>query len=196
MKIRDRLLLAAERQFAEQGALDATLTQIRDAAGASVGALYHHFPDKADLYRQVWAHALTDYQQHFWAAVGDSADAHAGVTAGVVEHLRWVSANQYRATVLLSARPPGVRESEGNRQFMTDVWRWWRTHAGYGVVRDLPFDLVYALWLGATQEYSRHWLAGDMRTAPTAVADELAEAAWRTLAATDDRDHHLEKGIR
>ncbi|MET7770408.1 TetR family transcriptional regulator [Nocardia sp. NPDC005366] len=182
MKIRDRLLLAAERQFAEHGALDATLAQIRDAAGASVGALYHHFPDKADLYRQVWANALTDYQQHFWAAVGDSADARAGITAGVVEHLRWVSENQYRATVLLSARPPGVRESDTNRQFMTDIWRWWRTHARYGAVRDLPFDLVYALWLGAAQEYSRQWLAGDMCAAPTAVADELADAAWRTLA--------------
>ncbi|WP_433660655.1 TetR/AcrR family transcriptional regulator [Nocardia sp. CA-128927] len=181
MKIRDRLLLAAERQFAEQGALEATLAQIRDAAGASVGALYHHFPDKADLYRQVWANALVDYQQHFWSAVGDSADAREGITAGVREHLRWVAENQYRAKVLTSARPPGVRESDSNREFMRNVARWWRTHAGYGAVRDLSLDLVYALWLGPAQEYSRHWLGGNMLAAPTDVADELADAAWLTL---------------
>nr|WP_232541655.1 TetR/AcrR family transcriptional regulator [Nocardia bovistercoris] len=175
------MLLAAERQFAEHGALDATLTQIRAAAGASVGALYHHFPDKSDLYRQVWAHALTDYQQHFWVVVGHSACAREGVTAGVREHLRWVGENQYRARILLSARPPGVRDSESNRAFLADVWRWWRTHANYGAVRELPFDLVYALWLGPAQEYSRQWLAGDMRAAPTSVAGELAEAAWLTL---------------
>ncbi|MFQ6325424.1 TetR/AcrR family transcriptional regulator [Nocardia sp. CWNU-33] len=185
MKIRDRLLLAAERQFAERGALETTLTQIRDAAGASVGALYHHFPDKADLYREVWAYALTDYQRHFWRAVGDSTDAREGITAGVREHLRWVAENQYRAKVLTAARPPGVRESESNREFMTNVTRWWRTHAGYGAVRDLSLDLVYALWLGPAQEYTRQWLGGDMRIAPRDVADELAEAAWQSLGVSN-----------
>ncbi|MEU0543448.1 TetR family transcriptional regulator [Nocardia sp. NPDC005978] len=181
MKIRDRLLLAAERQFAEHGALDATLTQIRDAAGASVGALYHHFPDKAELYRQVWAHALTDYQRCFWAAVGDSADAEAGVRAAVTEHLRWVTENQYRAQVLTSARPPGVRDSESNREFMRNVARWWRTHANYGAVRELDFDLLYALWLGPAQVYARGWLGGEIVTAPIDVAPQLADAAWQVL---------------
>ncbi|MBF6213619.1 helix-turn-helix transcriptional regulator [Nocardia puris] len=181
MKIRDRLLLAAERQFAEVGALETTLAQIREAAGASVGALYHHFPDKADLYRQVWAHALEDYQQHFWVAVSASSDAREGVTGGVREHLRWVTENQYRAKVLMSARPPGVRESETNRRFLTDISRWWRTHANYGAVRDLSLDLVYALWLGPAQEYSRQWVDGAVRAAPIEVGSELADAAWLTL---------------
>ncbi|MDR7167805.1 AcrR family transcriptional regulator [Nocardia kruczakiae] len=181
MKIRDRLLLAAERQFAEQGALDATLSRIRADAGASVGALYHHFPDKADLYRQVWANALADYQRHFWASIADSTDAESGVTAGVTEHLRWVTENQYRATILMSPRPPGVRDSDSNREFLTSVARWWRTHARYGIVRDLEFDLLYALWLGPAQEYSRQWVSGSLRTAPTDVAAELAVAAWKSL---------------
>lgn len=188
--------MAAERQFAEHGALDATLTQIRAAAGASVGALYHHFPDKSELYRQVWAHALTDYQQHFWVVVGQSADAREGVTAGVREHLRWVGENQYRAQILLSARPPGVRDSESNRVFLADIWRWWRTHASYGAVRDLPFDLVYALWLGPAQEYSRQWLAGDMRATPISVANELADAAWLTLGLASTTAAPGTKGTR
>lgn len=189
MKIRDRLLLAAERQFAEQGALDATLNQIRDAAGASVGALYHHFPDKAELYRQVWTNALADYQQHFWSAVGDSVDAESGVRGGVIEHLRWVTENQYRAKILTSARPPGVRESESNREFLRNAVRWWRTHASYGVVRELDFDLLYALWLGPAQQYSRMWLGGEIFTAPIEVAEALADAAWQTLRTTDKEDH-------
>ncbi|MFI5778373.1 TetR/AcrR family transcriptional regulator [Nocardia sp. NPDC051570] len=190
MKIRDRLLLAAEREFAEHGTVETTLGQIRDAAGASVGALYHHFPDKAELYRQVWANALADYQRHLWQVLGDSVDAQAGITGAVVEHLRWVAENRYRATLLTAARPPGIRESESNREFLRNGWRWWRTHAGYGAVRDLPFDLVYALWLGPAQEYSRHWLSGEMVTAPDDVTQVLAEAAWQALRArrTDDAD--------
>lgn len=183
MKIRDRLLLAAERQFAERGALEATLSRIRADAGASVGALYHHFPDKADLYRQVWANALADYQRHFWASIADSADARTGVVAGVTEHLRWVTEHQYRATVLMSPRPPGVRDSDSNREFLLSVARWWRTHARYGAVRDLEFDLLYALWLGPAQEYSRQWVGGNIRTAPIDIAPELAAAAWASLRA-------------
>ncbi|WP_040839254.1 TetR/AcrR family transcriptional regulator [Nocardia brevicatena] len=181
MEIRDRLLLAAERQFAEHGALDATLAQIREAAGASVGALYHHFPDKAGLYRQVWANALADYQRHFWAVVGESTDAKAGITGGVTEHLRWVHENRYRAAVLTAVRPPGVRDSDSNREFMGNIARWWRTHARYNAVRDLDLDLVYALWLGPAQEYSRQWLAGSIRRIPPVVAPELADAAWKSL---------------
>lgn len=180
--------MAAEREFAEQGALDATLHRIRDAAGASVGALYHHFPDKADLYRQVWTHALEDYQQHFWQSVGDSVDAESGVRAGVVEHLRWVTENQYRAKVLTSARPPGVRESDSNKEFLRNAYRWWRTHASYGTVRDLDFDVLYALWLGPAQQYARLWLGGEIYTAPTEVADTLADAAWQTLRADKQGD--------
>ncbi|WP_306364494.1 TetR/AcrR family transcriptional regulator [Nocardia sp. CC227C] len=181
MQIRDRLLLAAERQFAEYGALDATLSRIRADAGASVGALYHHFPDKAELYRQVWANALADYQRHFWSAVGDSADAESGIRAGVAEHLRWVTDNRHRAQVLTSARPPGVHESESNREFLRGILRWWRTHAAYGTVRELDFDLLYALWLGPAQQYARLWLGGEIHTAPVDVADPLAEAAWQSL---------------
>ncbi|MCM6777033.1 TetR family transcriptional regulator [Nocardia sp. CDC159] len=193
MKIRDRLLLAAERQFAEHGAVETTLGQIRDAAGASVGALYHHFPDKAELYRQVWTNALADYQRHLWQVVGDSTDARAGIEGGVIEHLRWVAENQYRAKVLTSARPPGVRESESNREFLRNVWRWWRTHAGYGTVRDLEFDLVYALWLGPAQEYARHWLGGEIVTAPTDIAPVLADAAWQALRAPRPDDKKADR---
>ncbi|GAA5046199.1 TetR/AcrR family transcriptional regulator [Nocardia callitridis] len=184
MRIRDRLLAAAEREFAEHGALEATLAQIRSAAGASVGALYHHFPDKADLYRQVWANALADYQDHFWDAVADSVGAEQGITAGVREHLHWVTENRDRARILTAARPRGVRENQGNREFLTVVARWWRTHAAYGAVRDLGLDVVYALWLGPAQEYSRQWLVGDIPTSPLDIADELADAAWRALAST------------
>lgn len=177
------MLAAAEREFSEHGPLDATLARIRQSAGASVGALYHHFPDKADLYRQVWEYALADYQRCFWGAVGESADARSGVVEGVRAHLRWVSENPHRATILLSARPPGVRESESNRTFLTDVARWWRTHAGYGTVRALDFDVLYALWLGPAQEYSRQWTSGAIPVPPTEVGEELAEAAWLVLGA-------------
>ena len=46
---RERLLRAALSKIDADGALAARLEDIRAQAGVSVGALYHHFPDKAAL---------------------------------------------------------------------------------------------------------------------------------------------------
>lgn len=46
---RERLLAAALRRFGEDGAVAVNLEEVRLEAGVSVGALYHHFADKAAL---------------------------------------------------------------------------------------------------------------------------------------------------
>ena len=45
---RDRLLDSALQRFADEGVLATTLDQVREGAGASVGAVYHHFPGGRD----------------------------------------------------------------------------------------------------------------------------------------------------
>lgn len=47
---RNRLLDAAERLFQAKGVSSTTLADIATAAGATRGAVYHHFKDKADLF--------------------------------------------------------------------------------------------------------------------------------------------------
>lgn len=180
MQVRDRLIQAAERQFAARGTLETTLADIRDEVGVSVGALYHHFPDKAQLYSAVWEHALADYQAAFWAAIRDSETAEEGVRSGVRAHLDWVSREPARAKILVAPRPAAARSSS-NTEFLRDTMRWWRTHAAYGAVRPLEFPLVYALWLGPAQEYARQWLSGQLDSAPATVAETLGEAAWQSL---------------
>lgn len=188
MQVRDRLILAAERRFAEYGALDTTLSDIRADVGVSVGALYHHFPDKSQLYRQVWEHALGDYQEHFWNVVRDSDTAEQGVKDAVRLHLSWVATHPSRATVLAGSKPPGIASNAANLEFFRNTMRWWRTHAGYGAVKALDFNVVYALWLGPAQEFSRLWLGGELEQDPTDVAEVLAEAAWQAVKAQDTKE--------
>ncbi len=178
---RERLLAAALERFARDGALGATLEDIRRDAGVSVGALYHHFPDKAALAATLYVELTGSFQEGFLGELRSHPGAQDGVKAGVAFYLRWVSSNRAAAAFLLAGRPDDEALRERNREFFADVRAWWQAHAHYGALRELPLDLVSALWLGPAHEYCRHWLAGRGRRVPTAVAGVLADAAWQSL---------------
>jgi AcrR family transcriptional regulator len=178
---RQRLLRAAVDEFTSRGALTVTLEDVRRAAGVSVGALYHHFPDKAALARAAYDEILGSFQEGFLGVLRAQPDAESAIKEGVRFHLRWVSSNRSAAAFLLAGRPEGAERLQRNRRFFAETLAWWDTHVHYGALRPLPFDLINALWLGPAQEYTRHWLAGRARRVPSAIADELAEAAWLTV---------------
>jgi AcrR family transcriptional regulator len=178
---RERLLAAALGRFDADGPLAATLEDIRRDAGVSVGALYHHFPDKASLAGSLYAETTGEFQRGFLTELRACAGAEAGIKTGVRFYLRWVSANRAAARFLLAGRPNTAALRALNRDFFAEVLAWWHTHAHYRAVRSLPFDVIHALWLGPAHEYSRHWLAGRGRRVPSEVAEVLAEAAWRAL---------------
>jgi len=181
---RERLLRAALSRFDADGALAARLEDIRAQAGVSVGALYHHFPDKAALADALHLELTEAFQGGFLAELRSHAGAEEGVKGGVDFYLRWVSANRSGAAFLLAGRPTSDALRERNRAFFADAMGWWQTHVHYGVLRELPFDVINALWLGAAQEYTRHWVAGRARRVPSEVAGVLADAAWATLKET------------
>ena len=101
LSARDRLLQAALVKFDADGALGATLEDIRREAGVSVGALYHHFPDKAGLAAALYAELTRAFQDGFLAELRARSGAEDGVKAGVRFYLRWVSANRTAAAFLL-----------------------------------------------------------------------------------------------
>lgn len=182
---RERLLQAALMQFDRSGTLAATLEDIRREADASVGALYHHFPDKAGLASALYVDLTRGFQDAFIAELRAHPDAEDGVRAGVHVYLRWVSANRAAAAFLLGERPAeDTALRELNRPFFTETLAWWETHVHYGVLRSLPFGLIHALWLGPAHEYTRHWLEGHGKRVPATVAGVLADAAWKTLKET------------
>ncbi|HEY2770867.1 MAG TPA: helix-turn-helix domain-containing protein [Solirubrobacteraceae bacterium] len=178
---RDRLLEAALARFGAEDPVAVTLEDVRQTAGVSVGALYHHFADKAALLDELYLELTRQVQAEFLGVLRAHPDAEAGVRAVVRHYLRWVSRNRAGARVLLGHRPAGPELKQLNRRFFADVLAWWQTHVHYGALRELPLELIHALWLGPAQEYTRHWLGGHTRRAPSAVADVLADAAWNAL---------------
>src|SRR5262252_6835028 len=60
-KTRRVLLEAAREVFTEQGYSQASIADVVERAGSSVGSLYHHFGGKAELFLALWH----EHQQAF-----------------------------------------------------------------------------------------------------------------------------------
>lgn len=177
--MKNSILDAALKAFGERGVLAATVDDIRREAGVSVGSVYHHFGDKEGVAAALWLDCLRRYQEGFLAELSRHPDARGGVEGAVRFHLRWCGANPERARFLLAGRP--AASVEANREFFAAVQAWLRPHVHYGAVRDLPLDVLHALWLGAAMEYSRHWLAGRVAAPSSRAISVLAEAAWNSI---------------
>jgi AcrR family transcriptional regulator len=178
---RSKLLEAARLRFAANGALTATLEDVRREAGVSVGALYHHFPDKAALAAAVYAHVMAEYQAGFITRLRGHATAEGGIRGGVDHHLRWVAAHRADAELLLGDRRDSPALREANGEFFTAVRDWWRPHQGYGALRPIQTPITAALWFGPAQEFSRYWLAGGAAKLPRGAIKTFADAAWAAL---------------
>lgn len=179
--VRARLLEVARRRFALDGALAATLDEVRREAGVSVGALYHHFPDKAALAAAVYAQALGDYQAGFVAMLRRHGSAEGGIRGGVEHHLRWVVAHRGEAALLLGDRLDSAALRDSNREFLSAIRDWWRPHQVYGVLQAMQPGITAALWLGPAQEFTRYWLAGGETKLPRGAVKAFADAAWAAL---------------
>ncbi|MGI8803078.1 MAG: TetR/AcrR family transcriptional regulator [Solirubrobacteraceae bacterium] len=81
---RVRILVTAQREFAERGFDGARLTDIAGQAGLSHPTLLYHFTSKADLYRAVIESAVLDWARETESAVSGALDGFDQV-AGVID---------------------------------------------------------------------------------------------------------------
>ena len=182
---RDRLLHVARRRFAVDGALVPTLDEVRREAEVSVGALYHHFPDKPALAAAVYAQLISEYQAGFVTMLRDHDIAEGGIRGGVAYHLRWVTEHRGEARLLLGDPLDSAALRDANREFFAAVRDWWRPHHAYGALQPMRLGVTAALWLGPAQEYSRYWITGEEAKMPRDAVDTFASAAWAVLRAND-----------
>jgi len=76
--VRMEFLDAARVVFAKRGFTDASVTEVVERAGASVGSLYHHFGSKSDLFLALWQRHHDEQLQIARAGVAQARQA--GVT--------------------------------------------------------------------------------------------------------------------
>src|SRR5712692_850125 len=68
------LLRIARELFAERGYARTTLDEVAERAGATKGALYHHFNDKLELFRAVFEELEKEMSDQIIAAAATAGD--------------------------------------------------------------------------------------------------------------------------
>lgn len=127
---RQRILDAATEVFGERGFSAATMADVVDRSGASIGSIYHHFGGKKDLFLAIFQRVADAVDRRIDAAMqqaGDAAgqlDPHRAFEVRVRAYLQAMWENRQAALVLTSADTPAGFEIT-RRARMTAAFRGW-----------------------------------------------------------------------
>jgi AcrR family transcriptional regulator len=99
---RAAILEAARRRFAEDG-YNASIASIVSEAGVTKGALFHHFPSKLDLFREVWTDLQTRMGEEALSEarkMSGEDDPYIQFLTGARVYLKWAARPEYFKIVL------------------------------------------------------------------------------------------------
>jgi AcrR family transcriptional regulator len=191
---RRRILDAALASFLAIGYEQTTVARIREAAGVSNGALFHHFASKEAIAEALFVEAIASYQEGLWEIVRRRPRSlRAAVRAVIAHQLGWIEDHPDRARFVylrghLDWSSPGGAEVAALNRDVAEAFRdWMAPLVARGQIRDLPMVMITAIVNGPGHAIAQRWLAGVLDTPPTAFAEELADAACAALRGTPVR---------
>lgn len=134
---RRAILAAALRLFSEKGYAATRLSDIADAAGVTRGAIYHHFDNKAHLYRTLLKDFAGQFDEQVAAAIGEGGPFLQICRQVMVRPLAYLEENEAFAAFyeLVQFHTVDVPELRGaHRQQMLQVGGVLENIAGYFAV--------------------------------------------------------------
>ena len=168
--------------FGERGFHPTSMNDVADAAGVTKPVLYQHFRSKRDLYREVLTAVGAELLDAITKATAAATSPHEQVELGFGAYFRFVADHEAAFRVLFGG---GTRRDEEfaaqvalveaaiaaaiaaliDVEGMSDAHR-----------RQLAHGLV-----GLAEGTSRVWMAEGAEEAPEALAQVVADFAWRGL---------------
>jgi AcrR family transcriptional regulator len=203
---RQAILDAALVCFTEAGYDQTTLADIRQAANASTGSIYHHFGSKEQIAASLYLDAVASTQQAGLEALLKARTGRTGVHALVGAYLDWVEAHPGHARFLLWMRHADflVTRNSGNASnsgsagdaghprpeqqlddLNADVARrtadWFAARIAAGELPDIDPGLRRALIFGPCRHWASRWLADETQLTVTQAKRQLAPAVYASL---------------
>jgi len=181
----------ALKLFNEQGIEATTIEMIRAECDTSVGAIYHHFGNKEGLVGALFFTALDDQARLRDSYLAEAQTTQAGVRALVHSYVDWVDSQpewarfQYHARFAVTKGPLKDELAARNKTRNKLLMEWLSDPARGNELAGLPAELIPSLIIGQADSYCRAWLSGRVKGSPRVYRDLLADAAWRSVAATE-----------
>jgi AcrR family transcriptional regulator len=121
-----RILDAATEVFAARGFTAATMADIVDHSGASIGSIYHHFGGKKELFLAIFERLAADVDRHICAAADTAGEFDARIVfeANTRAYLDAIWAYRRAALVLASGDTPAGFEGIRRSNMLTGFGRW------------------------------------------------------------------------
>jgi len=178
------LLDAARDVFAEQGFANASIADVVERAGSSVGSLYHHFGGKSELFLALWQEHQQAHEQAASRAVADARkdgedDPTTLFCVGARAFLEGSWLRRDLAMLFASGdAPPGFELMRRGREH-----EWVSQNDALLRLADTPLDRLYAAILTSLiGEGAREVAAARNRRQANVVIDAVIEYARRTMA--------------
>ena len=191
---RRRILDAALACFLADGYEQTTIARIRERSDTSNGALFHHFPSKEAIADALYLDAIASFQEGLWEVLRQRPRSLEAAVRGAVTHqLAWTEQHAdlarfvYMRGHLDWEAPAGEELAELNRGLATAFREWMVPMIESGEVRQTSMLMITAIVSGPAHAIARRWLAGQVQSPLTALADELADAACAGLRGTHVR---------
>ena len=184
---RQSILDAGLACFEEGGEAAITIEALRERSGASTGSLYHHFGNKDGVVAALFQWILDDYRQGLNLSLEGEKSAREFVRAIVLHHVHWAARDPVRARYLTQVRRSRAIESietelrQSTGDMLREIGRRLHGYVAAGEVVDLPRALYAPLVIGPSQEVLRHLQSGRLRVDLDEVAEQLADAAWKSI---------------
>jgi AcrR family transcriptional regulator len=184
---RASILKAALDCFIGQGVEATTIDDIVRASGSSIGSLYHHFGNKEGVAAGLFIDGIQRLNADLLRKLKRCKTAEESVRTVVTQYSDWVTAHRDIARYLLNSRdiafPPETKDQlrEIHRSHITEVFRWFGPYVRDGQMKALPADTYVPIISGPIQDYTRYWLAGQVKESPAKVKAVFADAAWNAV---------------
>lgn len=182
---RAAILAAALASFNDLGFEAATIEDVCERSGASVGSIYHHFGSKTGLASALFIEAIEGYLGVFVGILDRDQSTETTVKDLVRYHLRWVAEHPDSARFLFSHRSSELRQrteqrlQELNRPMQAKLSAWLQARSSD--LQPQPPELFLALLVSPVQEFARGWLSRREATSMREAERLLPAAIWRAV---------------
>lgn len=173
--------------FNELGVEATTIDAIKARCDTSVGAIYHHFGNKEGILSALFFAAQDDQRHRLEQELAGANSLREAVYSIIWSYLDWVVDNPEWARFLYQARSPvakGPFQEELTNRNIQNYRKLKERLISFGnddikIVQ--PFEMLFSLIIGPSENYCRAWLSGRVKTSPQEYRKEFAESVWRSL---------------